>query len=159
MAPDPPRWLLGTFVGIQATAILVAVVAGAVVVAGGPTAGVSCPRFPGCLADPSGRLALVHTGAAGLLLGLVGAGVGLAFLLRRTAPALLPWAAAAFLVLGLMAGLGAALATGAVPLSWAPLQIAVLALLVLLLAIGAIRARSVVRGLPGPPGERTLSGA
>lgn len=149
---------LNALEAVQAASIVLAVVAGTFVAGAGSTAQFRCTAFPRCLWAPSDPLALVHTGSAGALLLLVGAGLLLAVGVRRSEPALVPWTSAAFVLLLAMAALGGAFATGAIPSGLATIQILLLGILVATLAVGMLRTRAAARratGSMGPAGDST----
>ena len=125
--------------------VIITLATAALVTLGGPSGAVNCPSFPSCLTDQSTWIATAHQAVAGALLVLALVIVVLAAPLRRKGPPVLLPSVLALLALAATASVGMLLASGVVPVSYAPIQFAFLAVVILLFAWTA---RNASR--PGP---------
>lgn len=150
MAPDVRR--AGWVLHLSIVEIVVTLGTAALVTIGGSSDAVSCPAFPSCLADQSTLVASVHQAAAGLLLLLALAIVVLAVPIRRGRPSVFLPALLGLVALLVTAIFGMLFASGAIPLAYAPIQFALLAVVVgLFLEVAYSARRRVQDAAPGDP--------
>lgn len=142
--PSPPSPRRAEWVFRLAVAEVVVTLATAVLVTlGGPSDAVSCPSFPSCLSSQTTVVAAIHQAAAGVLLVVAIVIALLALPLRARRPRVLLPAALGLGLLLVTAVFGMLFASGALPLSVAPIQFGFLSAVVLCFgwtAYGAHRA-------------------